>query len=75
MMNERIVVFGTPVSLGWLALALASGILPWAALGGAAIFALIYGFTRHWQSSLATSLFTAGFISAWGIRQMLTTGL
>ena len=75
MTNEKIVVFGTPVSLGWIALGIASGILPWVAFGGGATFALAFGITRHWQSSLVAGLSVAGLISAWGIRQMFTAGL
>ena len=74
-MNERIVVFGTPISLGWLALVIASGILPWAAFGGLSTFALTFGLTRHWQSSLGTGLTVALLISGYGIRQMFKAGI
>ena len=74
-MNDRVVIFGTPVSIGWLALTVASGFLMWTVIGGVVSAALTFGLTRHWQSGLATGLFVAGSISAYGIRQMLTAGL
>ena len=64
-------VFG---GLLWLVLAVASGSLPWAIIGGLGASGLTIVVSRQWTNGLAFGAVVATIISAFGIAAMLSPG-
>ena len=62
------------VGLLWLALAVASGSLPWAVFGGLGASGVTMVASRQWTNALAVGVFVAIVISAFGIAAMLSPG-
>ena len=58
----------------WLVLAVASGSLPWAIIGGLGASGLALAGSRPWTNALAVGAVVAIIISAFGIAAMFSPG-